>query len=341
MASPLTPLGVELPVLAAPMAGGGTTPDLVVAAAEAGSLGQLPSGYLSAGAFDARIREVAARTDRFGVNLFAPNPVPVDPIDYAAFARSIRAAGERYGIDTTSIPIREDDDAWADKLAVLDEVPVPLVSFTFGLPPRDVVARLRRRGTVVAQTVTTESEARAAQELGVDMIVVQAGAAGGHSGTLDPARPVDERSLPDLVSAVRATVSLPVVAAGGVGAPSDVDAALRAGAVAVSVGTLLLRSRESGATATHRAALADPRFTETAITRAFTGRPARALRTPFIDAHPDAPLGYPAVHFLTTGLRRAAAEAGDAGLVHLWAGTGWRGAREAPAADILRGLAGG
>jgi nitronate monooxygenase len=340
MPSPLAALGVDLPVLAAPMAGGGTTPDLVIAAAAVGGLGQIPAGYLSAEAFAERIAAVAARTGRFGVNLFAPNPVPVDPDAYAAYARAIRADGERYGIDTSAIPIREDDDAFADKLAVLVDHPVPLVSFTFGLPAPDVVARLRIAGTVVVQTVTTEAEARAAAELGVDMLVVQAGSAGGHSGTLDPARAVDERSLPDLVTAVRAAVALPLIAAGGIAGPADVDAALHAGATAVAVGTLLLRSAESGASATHRAALADPRFTTTAVTTAFTGRPARALRTTFLDAHPDAPLGYPALHFLTTALRRAAAEAGDADLVHLWAGTGWRAGRDAPAADILRGLAG-
>ncbi|MEV0461230.1 nitronate monooxygenase, partial [Catellatospora methionotrophica] len=114
----------------------------------------------------------------------------------------------------------------------------------------------------------------------------------------------------------------------------------RAGADAVSVGTVLLRSDEAGTSAVHRAALTDPARTGTVITHAFTGRPARALRNGFIDEHGEhAPYGYPAVHHLTTGLRRAAAAAGDAERVHLWAGTGYRRAATGPAAAIVTGLA--
>jgi nitronate monooxygenase len=331
--SPLDALGLTIPVLAAPMAGGAGSVDLVVAAAEAGGMGQVAGGYLTAEALAARIAETAARTSRFGVNLFAPNPVPISPKAYAAYARSL-------GLDPAAHPLREDDDEWDAKLAVLAEHPVPLVSFTFGLPSAEVVARLGRDDTIVAQTVTTPEEARAAADLGVDLLTVQAGAAGGHSGTLDPSRPIDARPLPELVRAVRAAVDLPVIAAGGVAGESDVADALGAGAAAVAVGTLLLRSAESGASPVHRAALADPRFTETATTRAYTGRPARGLRTRFMDEHADAPLGYPALHHLTSPLRKAAAAAGDAERVHLWAGTGFRAAREAPAAAILRGLAG-
>jgi nitronate monooxygenase len=337
--SALDALGLTIPVLAAPMAGGAGSVDLVVAAADAGGMGQLAAGYLTAEALASRIAETAARTTRFGVNLFAPNPVPISPEAYAAYARAIAPDGEAHGVDTTAVPLRDDDDAWDAKLAAIAEHPVPLVSFTFGLPSAEVVARLRRDGTIVVQTVTTPEEARAAAALGVDLVTVQAGAAGGHSGTLDPSRPVDARPLPELVRAVRSAVDLPVIAAGGIGGPSDVADALDAGATAVAVGTLLLRSAESDASSVHRAALADPRFTGTAVTRAYTGRPARGLRTRFMDEHADAPLGYPALHHLTSPLRKAAAAAGDAERLHLWAGTGFRAAREAPATEILRGLA--
>jgi NAD(P)H-dependent flavin oxidoreductase YrpB (nitropropane dioxygenase family) len=139
---------------------------------------------------------------------------------------------------------------------------------------------------------------------------------------------------------VRRAVPLPLVAAGGVGDARDVTAALRAGAEAVSVGTLLLRTHESGASAPHRDALVDPAFPRTVLTTAFTGRPARALRNRFADRYgPLAPLGYPALHHLTAPLRRAATEAGDTAMIHLWAGTGHRRARVEPAADTLRRLA--
>jgi NAD(P)H-dependent flavin oxidoreductase YrpB (nitropropane dioxygenase family) len=115
---------------------------------------------------------------------------------------------------------------------------------------------------------------------------------------------------------------------------------IRAGADAVAVGTILLRSDEAGTSATHRAALKDPSRTDTVVTHAFTGRPARALPNAFSNRYSDlAPYGYPALHHLTSGLRKAAAAAGDQDRLHLWAGTGFRQATEEPVATILTRLA--
>jgi NAD(P)H-dependent flavin oxidoreductase YrpB (nitropropane dioxygenase family) len=145
-----------------------------------------------------------------------------------------------------------------------------------------------------------------------------------------------------LVRDIIAITSLPVLAAGGVDGPERVRDLMAAGAQDVAVGTLLLRTDESGASQVHRDALADPAFTQTVITRAFTGRPARALRNAFIDAHDAAaPTGYPAVHHLTRGLRQAAVRAGDPHRVHLWAGTGFRHAGTGPAEAVITGLAAG
>ena len=138
-------------------------------------------------------------------------------------------------------------------------------------------------------------------------------------------------------------MSIPLVAApmaGGLATPGAVAEVIRAGAAAAVVGTVLLHSAESGASATHQAALVDPARTETVLTRAFTGRPARGLRNAFIDAHEaGAPLGYPAIHHLTSPLRKAAAAAGEPDYVHLWAGTGYRHATTEQTGDILRRLA--
>ena len=136
-------------------------------------------------------------------------------------------------------------------------------------------------------------------------------------------------------------MALPLIAAGGLATPDAVTGVLTAGASAAAVGTVLLRADESGASATHKAALVDPARTETTLTRAFTGRPARGLHNGFIDRFEAiAPLGYPAIHHLTGPLRKAAAAAGEADLVHLWAGTGYRHVRDAPTEEILRSLAG-
>jgi NAD(P)H-dependent flavin oxidoreductase YrpB (nitropropane dioxygenase family) len=335
----LPDLAVSLPVLAAPMAGGPGTPALVMAAAQVGSLGLLAGGYKTPEALAEQIALVRAAGVPFGVNLFAPNPVPVDLAAYREYARLLQPEAERYGVTLPEQPV-EDDDAWAAKVELLRDDPVPVVSFTFGLPSAEAVAALRRAGTLVWQTVTSADEARAAEALGVDGLAVQAATASGHWGTFTPSAQSDVVPLPELVARIRAATRLPIVAAGGVGTARDAAEAVHAGADAVAVGTALLRTEESGASAVHRAALADPAFPETVQTRAFTGRPARGLRNRFIDSYQaSAPLGYPALHHLTSGLRRAAADAGDPGAVHLWAGTGFRHAAVEPAGRTLERLA--
>jgi nitronate monooxygenase len=191
---------------------------------------------------------------------------------------------------------------------------------------------------LTVQTVTNGDEADAATAAGVDALAIQAPGAGGHSATLDPRRQISDRSLAEVVADVGSRTSLPLLATGGIATAADARSALEAGAGAVLVGTALLLADEAGTTETHRAALvaADR---ETTLTRAFTGRPARGLRNDFIDSHEaEAPLGYPALHHLTIGMRRAAAAAGDPERLHLWAGAGYRHASAEPAAAILERL---
>ncbi|WP_293048957.1 nitronate monooxygenase [Mycobacterium sp.] len=330
---------MSIPLVAAPMSGGPTTPAMVSAATRAGALGMLAAGYKTVEAIEGEIKAVRAEGIPFGINVFAPNPVPVDPQRYRAYAAIVQADADRFGVTLPPQPI-EDNDGFDEKIELLLDDPVPMVSFTFGIPPRDVIAALRRVRSVVVQTVTTADEAAQAHDAGVDMLAVQAADAGGHSATLSPLRPVTPVPIVDLVKQVVATVPLPVIATGGLATPGAVAEVIRAGAAAAAVGTVLLRATESGASATHQAALANPAYTETVLTRAFTGRPARGLRNAFIDAHEaEAPTGYPAIHHLTSPLRKAAAAAGKPDFVHLWAGTGFRHAAVEPATDILRRLA--
>ncbi len=340
--SPLTGLGAGMPVLAAPMAGGVSTPELVVQAARAGGLGFLAAGYQTVESLAAQLAAVRDADALFGVNLFAPNPVPIAQEEFRRYAEAIADEGRDFELDLAHAPLVQDDDAWNEKADLLLSDPVPVVSFTFGIPPRPLVTALRRAGTIVAQTVTSAEEARLGEESGADLLVLQGPGAGGHSGTLTPSLPPSGIPLPALIREVTATVRTPLVAAGGVASAAHVGELLDAGAAAVAVGTLLMRAGESGASATHRAALADEAFGRTIVTRAFTGRPARALANDFVRRYDAiAPAGYPALHHLTAPLRRAAAAAGDPQRVHLWAGTGYRDATEEPVAVILARLAGG
>jgi NAD(P)H-dependent flavin oxidoreductase YrpB (nitropropane dioxygenase family) len=335
----LSELGVSVAVLAAPMSGGPATPALVVAAADAGSLGFLAGGYKSAQALADQIDEVRARTAAFGVNLFAPNPVPVDRTEYDHYRERLRADAERFGAPLPEIPV-EDDDQWRDKIDVLLDKPVPIVSFTFGLPDSAALAALRGAGTSLVQTVTSADEARLAADAGVDALVVQASAAGGHSATFTPDRIPVAKPLPGLLAEIQHAVPLPVFATGGLADPGTVAEAIGSGARAVLVGTALLLAPEAGTSAVYRRALAGPDRGDTVVTRSFSGRPARGLRNTFIDTYdPLAPAGYPAVHYLTSPLRRAAVEAGDPEYVNLWAGVGYRATVAQPARDTLLALA--
>jgi NAD(P)H-dependent flavin oxidoreductase YrpB (nitropropane dioxygenase family) len=340
MASLPEMLGVDLPVFAAPMAGGPGTPGFVIAAGRAGSMGFLAGGYKTPQALAAELTEVDAASVPYGVNLFAPNPLPVDVAEFRRYAAAIAVEAARYRAELDVDDPTEDDDGWPAKIDVLRAHPVPLVSFTFGIPAADAIATLKRTGALLVQTVTSVDEARAAADVGIDALAVQASVAGGHSGTLTPLCPLRDVPLPDLVAAVHRAVALPVIAAGGVVTAEQVAAVLTAGADAVAVGTALLRSDEAGTSEVHRAAVADPSRTATVVTHAFTGRPARGIRNEFIDAYDRiAPYGYPALHHLTSAIRKAAAAAGDPERVHLWAGTGFRQATAEPVATILHRLA--
>lgn len=329
---------LRTPIVAAPMAGGPSTPELVAAVGRAGGMGFLAAGYKTPEALAAQVRELRELSAAsFGVNLFVPRPVPdVDSI--AAYRAELAAEAARYDVDLPE-PDPADDDYWDEKVALLLADPVPVVSFTFGAPPADAVADLHRVGTSVVGTVTSVTEARAVAALGVDALCVQGPEAGGHSGMHDPFAPPPATPLPELLAAVRSETSLPLIAAGGITTGADIAAALRAGARAVQLGTVYLRTPESGAKPAHKRALADPRFAETVVTRAFSGRPARGLRNRFIAEHDaTAPVGYPLVNQLTQPLRAVAASRDDPDGLALWAGTGYRHAQDVPAETLTAEL---
>ena len=326
-----------VPVLAAPMAGGPSTPRLVVEAARAGSLGFLPAGYRTVEQLSADMAVVRSSTEVFGVNLFVPERTVVDRSRVLAYRELIAPVAERVGVELGT-PRWVDDDDWNAKVDLLSTSPVPWVSFTFGLPDVDTVVRLRRAGTRVLMTVTSKEEALLAGDLGPDGLIVQSADAGGHRGTFDQRRDPGTAPLPDLVREVRAVTGLPVIAAGGLVTPHQVGVVLQAGAEAVQVGTALLLADEAGTRPTHRRAIADPTSTTTQM-RAFTGRVARGISNAFSRRYDAAaPAGYPAVHHVTSPLRRWAADHDDRDYLHLWAGAGHRQVRPGKTRDLLAAL---
>lgn len=329
---------LAVPIIVAPMAGGPSTPDLAAAGTNAGGLGFVPAGYLTADVFGERI-EAARRlaTGPVGANLFVPQPSAGTPAAIEAYAAALAPEVERYGV-ALGDP-RFDDDAWQAKLDVLLDLRPEVVSFTFGLPNADECRRLRDAGITTVGTVTTLAEARAAAALGVDVVAAQGPSAGGHRGTFDPAAQPATEPLDELLAAVTAAVDIPVIAAGGLSTRDDIRRVRGAGAVAAQLGTAFLLADEAGSSPVHRAALTDPQFTETVVTRSFSGRYARGLRNRFIDAHEaEAPFGYPEVHYMTGPLRAGSVRAGDPHGVNVWAGTGFRNAKSGSVAEIFSSM---
>ncbi|CAM5305014.1 Propionate 3-nitronate monooxygenase OS=Streptomyces alboniger OX=132473 GN=CP975_11505 PE=3 SV=1 [Streptomyces alboniger] len=341
MSSVLTALR-RCPIVQAPMAGGASRPQLAAAVSDAGGLGFLAAGYKTADGMYEEIKQLRGLTARpFGVNLFMPQPDGADAAAVEVYRNQL--AGEASWYETRlGDPDCGLDDGYDAKLAILLDDPVPVVSFTFGCPTRDVLDSFARAGTLTVVTVTTPEEAQTAQWAGADAVCVQGVEAGGHQGTHRDQPEADGAGLGllTLLTLVRETVQLPVIASGGLMRGAQIAAVLAAGADAAQLGTAFLVTPESGAHALHKQAMTNPLFVRTELTRAFSGRPARGLVNRFMREHgPYAPAAYPQVHHLTAALRKAAAKAGDAQAMALWAGQGHRLARELPAGQLVEVLA--
>lgn len=331
---------IAVPIVGAPMAGGPGTPALAAAVSNAGGLGFIPGGYVSAEQFAEDIAAARAMTTGpLGVNLFVPQPSVADWVALDYYADELEGIAEHYQCEVGR-PEFGDDDDWERKLEVVLDVHPELVSFTFGVPPPDVIRRLSAQGLLVMVTVTSAYEAGVAVAAGADSLVVQGPDAGGHRGTFAPDMEPATDSLHDLIDRIhRAHRDIPIIAAGGLGTAEDVAGVLRRGAVAAQVGTALLLSNEAGTSQAHRTAMKNQLFAKTIVTRAFSGRYGRGLENEFIRLLDNvAPLGYPEVNQMTLPIREAATEREDPNGMALWAGTSFRQARTGSAADIVAGL---
>ncbi len=332
---------IAVPIVGAPMAGGPGTPALAAAVSNAGGLGFIPGGYVSAERFAEDIAAArAATTGPLGVNLFVPQPSVADWVQLDYYAEELEEIADYYQVQVGR-PEFGDDDDWDRKLEVVADVRPELVSFTFGVPSPDVIGRLGALGLLVMVTVTSAYEAGVAIAAGADSLVVQGPGAGGHRGTFAPDMDPGTESLHRLLARIRRAHNVPLVAAGGLGTAEDVAGVLDRGAVAAQVGTALLLSDEAGTNSAHRAAMKNPLFGNTVVTRAFSGRYARGLENEFTRLLDNvAPLGYPEVNQMTSPIRVAAAALEDPNGMTLWAGTSFQQARPGPVADIIASLSG-
>jgi nitronate monooxygenase len=338
-------LGIELPIIQAPMAGVQLSA-LAIAVSNAGGLGSLPCAMLPPEAMRKELAAIRAQTTRaFNVNFFCHTQPGFDADREQAWRAALAPYYAQFGIDAASIATGPGRLPFSAEAAeVLEEFAPPVVSFHFGLPPPELLARVRRWGAKVLSSATTLEEARWLEAHGVDAIIAQGLEAGGHRGHFlshDLSLQMGTFALlPQLVRAVR----VPVIAAGGIADARSVAAARALGAAGVQAGTAYLLCDEVTTSPMHRAALKGAQAHITALTNLFTGRPARGIVNrlmrelgPLSVVAPDFPLATAAIAPL-----RARAEAqGSGDFSPLWAGQNTQGCREAPAAELTRELAAG
>ena len=336
-------LGMRLPIIQAPMAGGSDTPALVAAVSEAGGFGCLGAAYLSPAQIIEAAHAVRARTQRpFGINLFSPEANVADLGDPArALARIAPFFAER-GLPAPAAP-QLASFTFEEQFAAALDSGAAMMSIIFGRLSPDATAAARAKGMLIVGAANSVAEGLALKASGVDALVAQGSEAGGHRavflGTAQDSLVGTMALVPQLVDATQ----LPVIAAGGIMDGRGIAAALALGACGVQMGTAFLGCDESGVPAPYRQALANACDTDTRLTRAFSGRYARGLRNAFVEgmAPADAAgeiLPFPWQNALTRPLRTASAQAGDAGMLSMWAGQGVAMARRESAAALMARL---
>jgi nitronate monooxygenase len=337
-------LGIRLPIIQAPMAGGATTPALVTAASEAGALGSFGFAYTQPEAMQRDAAAVREQTGApFNVNLFAS--AQSEQVDPAAQHGAINAVAGYYanlGLPPPApvkAPYAPDLEA---QLAAIEAIRPPVFTFHLGDLPAPRVRYLQSLGILVGGSATCIAEARCMETVGVDFIIAQGAEAGGHRGTF-LRNPYDAMTgTLALTRLLVRAVKVPVVAAGGIMDGAGIAAVLALGAQAAQLGTAFVPCAESGLPPVYKQAVLAAQEDDTRITEKFSGKPARGIANRFMRemAERDAPqLDFPAQNALTGPLRVAAAKAGNADFVALWAGQAVPLARALPASELIAQLA--
>lgn len=334
-------IGLRVPVIQAPMAGGPSTQELVAACSAAGALGSFGFAYTAPEEMKRQVAWVRGKTDRaLGINLFvAPLPSSVEAAAQRAALDAVAGYYAELGLPApspVSLPYAPELEA---QLAAVDELRAKVLTVHLGALPAERVRKLKSAGIVVGGSATCVAEAQGLESLGFDFVIAQGGEAGGHRGTYlrDPADALTGTlALTRLI--VRA-IKVPVVAAGGIMDGAGIAAALALGAQAAQLGTAFLPCPESGAPQIHKDQLLKTKEDETRITEKFSGKPARGIANRFMKEMERAPqLAFPAQNAVTAKLRAASAKAGKPDFVSMWAGQAAPLSRALPAAELIASL---
>ncbi|NGP46449.1 nitronate monooxygenase [Bacillaceae bacterium SIJ1] len=336
----LKKLRIKYPIIQAGMAGGPTTPALVSEVAESGGLGLIGAGYMTPEALRTHIHETKALTSQpFGVNLFVPECPEVDADEVAkanALLKAYRDALHIKDEPVVSVPTKELFDEMID---VVIREGIEIVSFTFGIPTKQTIARLKQAKITVIGTATTVREAEMNEEIGMDAVVAQGSEAGGHRGTFAGRFEDSLIGTMALVPQVVDRVNIPVIASGGIADGRGLIAALALGAEAVQMGTVFLTCEESGANELHQEAILRSKEVDTTLTKVFSGKPARGIRNSFIadmEKHENTLPAYPIQNVLTKEIRREAVRQSKPEWLHLWAGQNMRASQKQSVETLMK-----
>lgn len=333
-------VGIDHPIIQAPMAGGPSTPELVAAVSNAGGLGSLGSGYLTPELIDIEIRAVKKLTKKpFAVNLFVPN-TNLDTKVSAKVIEKLKEYSIELGIDSPNLP-SPPKYSFEDQLSVILDNHVSIFSFTFGIPDNSLIKDLIKRDVFIIGTATCVEEGVLLQEAGCSAIVAQGSEAGGHRGTFGSTDGVPMVGglalIPQLVDNVR----IPVIASGGIMDGRGIAASLALGASGVQIGTAFLSCKEARVPKPWLDSLMDSKDVSTVLTKAFSGKYARGINNRFIkemsSLESEIP-EYPIQNSLTRPIRNAAKEKADPSFMSLWAGQGSQMSRQINAEDLINAL---
>ena len=338
-------LGIEHPIIQAPMAGVQDSA-LAIAVSNAGGLGSLPCALLSLTAMREELTRIAAHTSKpYNVNFFCHRPPAPNADREAAWRAALAPYYQELGLDVEAIqPGAMRTPFSHDAADVLSEFKPPVVSFHFGLPSPDLMARVRKWGARVLSSATTVDEAQWLEAHGVDAIVAQGLEAGGHRGMFLSDDLTTQVGTLALLPQIVAAVKVPVIAAGGIVDAPTIAAAMALGAAGVQVGTAYMLCPESTTSAIHRAALKSAAATHTAVTNVFSGRPARGIVNRIVtELGPMSAIApaFPLASIAIAPLRARAESVGRSDFSQLWSGQNPSGCKEIPAADLTRELAAG
>jgi nitronate monooxygenase len=329
-------LGVTHPIIQAPMSGY-VGPALVAAVSNAGALGSLGCGPLPPQAVRDQIEEIRRTSNRpFNLNFFVHTAPRIDARVAGRVRERLAVYYDELGVGAVPEPLDPLPRFDEERLQLILDLRPRVVSFHFGLPPSEMLTRIKHAGCVVLSSATTVAEAKALEAQGADAIIAQGFEAGGHRGTFTSGGGAGLIGTMALVPQVVDAVRVPVIAAGGIADGSGIAAAFALGAAGVQIGTAFLGCPEATVSGHYREALHRAADEDTRLTRVFTGRPARALRNRLIDEMGDAEtLEFPVQLSLMQGLFRANGEASRVGFPPLWAGQAVPLTRDLPAARLI------